>query len=303
MTDSNDATSWKPQFWTDPERFAESMLKDGETRLRQYKVAQDFLFGEITRYGFQFHRPEWITPLRGLYEEFVRHGIPTEQRLEVLEYITAMVQNTKAITVNAFLPFICEDPDRRIVARASIEYVSLGPLLNSDPMGFPKHLIRLIEDSEPRNSGAVFGAMLVLGDPRLCKLLWPLKDRLSHEEAREAAQCTSGIVSAATIDFVLDWMEGLEGTAEDALFGSLASHLGLQRRHMQAPLVATGLRPFPVTSVTPEEHRAMQKFIPVADYVASLAPRLIALAEAEPEPKTMPLILREWGIASPTLNS
>jgi hypothetical protein len=303
MTD-NEAMPWKPLFWTDPERFTKNMLnQDDAARFRQYKDARDVLFGEISRYGFHFNRPEWITPLRRMYDDLVSNGMSVEQRGEVLQCISTMVENTKSMTVNAFLPFICQDPDRGIVSTASVDYVSFGPLLDNDPMAFPKELIQLIEDGEVRNAGAVFGAMLVLGDPRLCKLLWPLKDQLSYEEANEAAQCTSGFVSAATIDFVLDWMEGLDGAAEDALFGSLASHLGLQRRHMQVPFVATGLRPFPVTSVTPDEYRAMRKWIPVEDYVANLAPRLLALAQAEPEPKAMPLILREWGIAAPTLNN
>jgi len=105
--------------------------------------------------------------------------------------------------------------------------------------------------------------------------------KLSFEEANEAAQCTSGFVSAATIDFVLRWLEGLEGATDDALFGSLVSHLVLQRRHMQSSLIATGLRPFPVTGVTPEEQRAMLKLIPLEEYVISIAPRLLALAQAD----------------------
>jgi hypothetical protein len=300
----DEAIRWKPQFWTDPERFTKNLLdQDEEARFRQYKDARDCLFGEIARYGFRFHRPEWIVPLRRMYEDLIAKGMSVEQRDEVLQCITTMVEGTKAMTVNAFLPFICQDPDRGIVAKASIEYVSLGPSLDDDPMECPKELIQLIEDGEPRNSGAVFGAMLVLGDPRLCKLLWPLKDQLSFEEANQAAQCTSGFVSAATIDFVLRWLEGLEGATDDALFGSLVSHLVLQRRHMQSSLIATGLRPFPVTGVTPEEQRAMLKLIPLEEYVTSIAPRLLALAQAEPEPKIMPDVLRAWGIAAPTLNS
>ena len=174
---AQEAEPWKPLFWTDPEQFMENLFKDDEARVRAYTTVQDILFGEIMRYGGSFNRPEWIVPLRHLYDKFVNHGMTVEQRWEVLSYVATLVENSKAFTVNAFLPFICQDPHRHIVAKAAVDYVSLGPLLNDDPMFFPKELIGLIADGELRNPGAAFGALLVLGDPRLCKLLWPLEER------------------------------------------------------------------------------------------------------------------------------
>jgi len=302
MADDN-PEPWQPALLTDPERTWKIVLdQDDRVRARGFNDVRDLLFGEIIRLGY-FNYPEMAAPLRQVYEYFLDNGMPSEVRWGIYHHVVGMVENTTIVSVNALAPFFCLDPDRGIASTAALDYVSNAPLLDDDPMRSSKELIQMIEAGEIRNPGAVFGAMLVLGDPRLCKLLWPLKDQLSFEQANEAAQCTSGFVSAATIEFVLDWMEGLEGTAEDALFGSLAAHLGLQRRHMRVPLVATGQRPFPVTSVTPEERRAMQQLVPVEDYINRIAPRLLALAQSEPEPKAMPLILRLWGIAAPTLNN
>lgn len=159
---AQEAEPWKPLCWTDPEQFMENLLKDDEARVHTYTTAQDILFGEIMRYGGSFNHPEWMVPLRHLYDEFVNHGMAREQRWEVLSYVAILVENSKAFTVNAFLPFICQDPHRHIVAKAAVDYVSLGPLLNDDPMFFPKELIGLIlpqgtdwtdrrrRDSQPR---------------------------------------------------------------------------------------------------------------------------------------------------------
>jgi hypothetical protein len=302
MVDS--AVQWTPLPFSDPERFLKRILlnQDDEARSREYADVRDHLFGETIRFGY-FNGREMVASLRLMYDYFVDKGMPRELRWEVYRHVYGMAENTTMTSVHAFLPFLCRDPDRGIASTAACDYVSLAPLLGDDPMRSSKELIELIRVGEIRNPGAVFGALLVLGDPRLCKLLWPLKDQLSSEEVNEAAQCTSGFVAAATIDFVLRWMEGLEGTREDALFGSLASHLVLQRRHMQPPFVATGLRAFPVTSMTDAERMALAKCIPIEEYTASIAPRLLALERVEPEPKLMPMILREWGIPAPTLNN
>jgi hypothetical protein len=297
------ATAWEPLFWTEPERFVKTLFnQDDEARFREYKDVRDVLFGEVMRYGCVYGRDEWISPLRSLYDDLVGLGMPAELRSEVLEHVSSAVKHTKTYTVNAFLPFIWQDPNLGVVASAAIDFASLAPLLDDDPMTAPKELIRVIESGEPRNAGAIFGGLLGLGDPRVCKLLWSLKEQLLPEEANEAVRFATGFVSAATIDFVLSWMEGLPGTADDALFGSLAANLGLQRQRMIDSVVMTGLRPFPVTSVTEEEHQALSRLIPLEEYKAIIAPRMIALARAEPEPKQLPAILEMWEIAVPALN-
>jgi len=291
--------SWEPLFFSDPERFVRSLGgqegQDELARQREYRCIQDYLFGEIYRFGY-FNDPAMITPLGQFYRMLLENGLDADKRFEVCHHIGGVLTHAKGLSLDALLPFICWDPDRAIVSTATIDYASVGSLVGNDPMGRPRELIHLIEQGDVQNPGAVFGGLLVLGDPRLCKLLWPLKDRLSPEGAKEAAQCTSGIVHAATIEFVIAWLEGLEGTGDDALFGDLVSHLVLQRRHMQVDQVMTGLRPFPVSSVSDEEFKAMGKWKSFEEYRKQVAPRLNALARSEPEPKVMPLVLEAWGI-------
>jgi hypothetical protein len=160
-----------------------------------------------------------------------------------------------------------------------------------------KDVIEVIVCQRADNVGAVFGALLHLGDPRVCALLVPLRDGLTDFEANEAVRCFTGAVHAATTEFLLDWLEGLEGDGQDRRFGIVASGLLLLRRGMQHPMAMTGERPFPLASVTPEEDRRMARYIPIAEYTQRIAPRLRALERREPEPKVMPQVLEVWGVA------
>jgi hypothetical protein len=195
-----------------------------------------------------------------------------------------------------------EDPDRGIVSTAAFDYASSGSLIDNDPMTCPKEIVRFIEEGEAANTGAVFGGLLCLGDPRVNRLLWPIKDRLSLEDASEAAKCFYGLMSAATIEFVVDWLESLEGSDQDALFGDLVSNLVLHKRHMATPRVRTGLRPFPTDGVKDEEARDTEQWISFEEYRRRIAPRLLALEQAEPPPKTMSAVIQEWGIAERDLS-
>jgi hypothetical protein len=49
-------------------------------------------------------------------------------------------------------PFMLLDPDMGIVSTATIDYGSLGSLLNDDPMTRPKDAISMIEKGIPRSA-------------------------------------------------------------------------------------------------------------------------------------------------------
>jgi hypothetical protein len=310
MTNEQEEEPWAPPFANDFERFYREVMskKTFAERLEAYPsispsgaYLRDILCGELLRAGFLYDL-DMMPELREFYQWVLANGMPAEHRWQVLRHITEATDGLKHPPVYAYLPMMLLDPDRRIAATATIDYVSRGPLSDGDPLAFPKDVIESIKAREPANIGAVFGALLHLGDPRVCKLLWPLKDSLSPEEANEAACCPNGFIYSATVEFMLDWLEEREGNREDRLFGSLASGLILQKRVMMHPFVSTGLRPFPVNSVTPEEFRAMQQWIPFDEYAKSVAPRMLALERAEEPPKAMSLVISAWGIGERDLS-
>jgi hypothetical protein len=119
------------------------------------------------------------------------------------------------VAADTRLPFIAEDNSRRIVSTAVINYVSLGPLTDGDPMSRVKDVIGMIESNMLENEGAAFGALLNIGGRRVCDLLIPLRDSLDRDAINNAVNCSTGFIYSATADFYLNWLEGMEGTDQD----------------------------------------------------------------------------------------
>lgn len=165
------------------------------------------------------------------------------------------------MSINSFLPFIFEDHSRVIASTAVLDYVSLGPLTDGDPMSRVKDVVGMIQGKMLKNEGAAFGALLHIGDKRVCDLIAPLRDRLDRDARNMAVKCSSGFIHSATVEFYLDWLEGMEGNLEDDTFGIVASGLALLAMKRLVDQVATGHRPFPVWDVDAEQFKAMQKFV------------------------------------------
>jgi hypothetical protein len=147
------------------------------------------------------------------------------------------------------------------------------------------------------NKGAAFGALLHIGDPRVCRLISPLRDALDADFVKEAVNCQTGFISASTAEFYIDWLEGMEGDIRDAHFGLVASGLALLRKRSAIDEVFTGLRPFPFRkNMTREEVRSLAKPIPFVEYQKRIAPRLYALERSEPPPRVIPEVLIQWGL-------
>jgi hypothetical protein len=296
MSDSD--VDWVPQFAQDHDAWVRLLFQtpDPANRIEGYSSAPDLLLGEILRYG-AYNDAEMIGDLWELYRGMVSSGgMSLSLRRAIYQHVKGHQQETEAFSPNIYLPFVTCEPDRSIASTAVIDFVSLAPIANGDPMSRVREVIAWIEHGSPLNVGATFGGLLHLGDPRVCRLLWPLKDALDEDQVREAMLCHTGILGAATTKFLVNWLMGMDGDARDALFGHVASGLLLQRRDMRMPLVITGERPFPVTSVTPEEQNRMQRFISIEDFTKQVAPVLLELERTELEPKVMPEVLAVWGL-------
>jgi hypothetical protein len=241
-------------FQTDPSRFWEIVTNDDlEARSAALNTLDDLLLCEVVRYGF-YNREEMIPPLAKFYRGPAR-TMPEERRFTIYQHAAGFVEHTSVVSINAFLPFIYEDNSLRIVSTAVIGYVSLGPLTDDDPMSRVKDIIRMIKSNRLENEGAAFGALLHIGDRRVCDLLIPWRDSLDRDAINNAVNCSTGFIYSATTDFYLDWLEGMEGTDQDGNFGFVASGLGLLMKKSQSDQVYTGHRPFPTRSVTPEQWR------------------------------------------------
>jgi hypothetical protein len=283
-------------FQTNLDLFRQIVTEDDrEKRMAAIPTVDDLLLCEVVRYG-TFNKEEMIGPLANLYQTLKKTKLSEEARHAIYRHVVGFVENTSVVSVNAFLPFIAEEHAQSIVATGVIDYVSLGPLTQDDPMSRVKDVIGMIESNMLENEGAAFGALLHIGDNRVCDLLIPLRDSLDRDAVDNAVKCGTGFIYSATTDFYLDWLEGLEGSDQDGIFGLVASGLGLLKRKNRSDYAYTGNRPFPTRGVTPDQWKALIKPLLLQEYVKRIAPRMYALERAEPPPRIMPHVLTEWGL-------
>jgi hypothetical protein len=162
-----------PLFVTDPDLFQKIVMEDDkDKRFTSISTLDDLLLCEVIRYGI-YNKQEMIGPLANLYRQMMTK-IPEEDRFSIYQHVVGFVENTSAVSVNAFLPFIAEETATIIVSNAVVDYVSLGPLSDNDPMSRVKDIIGMIKISMLKNEGAAFGALLHIGDKRVCDLIVPI---------------------------------------------------------------------------------------------------------------------------------
>jgi hypothetical protein len=285
----------------DPKAFMDIVFTDDQNvRLKKlHSSLDDIALCEIIRYG-AFNNSDMIGPLAELYKNAVLPNLSEPRRWSLYREVSKIIDAVEFVSVNALLPFIAEEESKRIVSSAVIDYVSLRPLTENDEMSGPRDIIGMLKSGFLKNSGAAFGALLHLGDQRVCKLLWSLRDDLSEDEIRTAVTCTTGFLYASSVEFEIDWMEAMDGDIKDGIFGLVASGLALQFKNNKFDMVLTGLRKFPAkknpTEAEKEHIRDIAKPVSVSEYTKRIAPRLYALERTEPPPRVMPQVLSVWGL-------
>jgi hypothetical protein len=69
---------------------------------------------------------------------------PVKRRREIYGHVAMIVPQIGGWTAGAMTPFMLLDPDMGIVSTATVDYASLGSLLNDDPMTRPKDAINMV---------------------------------------------------------------------------------------------------------------------------------------------------------------
>ena len=147
------------------------MEENADARFEALKAnTDDVILCEIVRYGV-FNDSAMARPLADLYQQVVLRNYSDEQRWKLFMHIKGLVDHVEFVSANALLPFIVEEPLPEIVSTAVIDYVSVSPLTDGDPMSRPKDVVNFIKNGRLANIGAAFGGLLHLGDYRVCKLM------------------------------------------------------------------------------------------------------------------------------------
>ena len=268
-------------------------------RIDALQTLDDLVICENLRYGI-YNDQKSLPELIEFYTSvFIK--AQTERRFEIYRYLVDIVSQIGGHTVGALTPFMLLDPDKQIVSTATVDYCSLGTLLNNDPMTRPKDAIRMIdpdwgEQGFPASRGAIFGGLLTLGDKRVCELLKPLRESMESDEILVISKCYSGMIHFSVIEFYLDWLEEKVASSDYTtlgIFGNIAAGLFRLINDRQMQHSYDGLRPFPVPEVSDtswEEKRVLE----FEEVKTKISLRMYALEAKEPPPKVMPHVLKAF---------
>lgn len=229
-----------------------------------------------------------------VYHEALRRT-EAEHRALMARELTKLVERHHLSPV-AFLPILVVETEFNVVTTATIDFVSCSPLVDTGESYALVELRSLLRDHTLANPGAVFGALVSMGEHRFLPFLTEVRAHLTTEQVRIAAQVHTPYLQHHDMRFWLEWAKELINLSDDAAqrnFGSCASALVLARRHEKTGKVYEGERDFPCAEKeTPI--RILREW-PIDDYAKELAPDLYVLEAQEALPKLMSSVLRAWG--------
>lgn len=281
---------------TDPKRFMEVVQNHNtEERISALNTLDDMVVCETIRHGI-YNDTSKLQELAEFYRQIFLQA-PVARRKEIYGHVAMIVGSIGGWTAGAFSPFMILDPDIGIVSTATVDYASLGTLLDDDPMSRPRDALAMVEKGLSENPAAIVGGLLALGDPRVCKLVETFRSNLDSDEIAIVTKCFSGFTSKSAIEFYLDWLEELVDERDyesEAAFGNVVAGLYRLVNERRIPFIADGLRPFPVTSV--EGAWPDLKMLDPAEYAASVEGRLLNIERREGVPRVLPHAIKAFGL-------
>jgi hypothetical protein len=286
----SDGATPEPLNVTDPAKFMDVLANpDLKQRMSKLHTLDDMVICETLRFGI-VNDPRAYQPLIPLYDTLFMPA-PAERRMHIYQRLAAFVPQLGGETAPSIIPFMLLDTDIGIVSSATINYLSLATLIDNDPMGRPRQIIGMIRSGVPRNSAAVVGGMLALGDPRACELIRPLCDGLDDEGVITVSKCWSGFTAKCMVEFYLDWLDRLMDSGDDSSsrFGNVAAGL---TRLAGSWRFGDGLRPFPYDEDSPDFFDLDRE-----ELAASISERLYAVERRESSPRVTSLAIKLFGLA------
>jgi len=191
--------------------------------------------------------------------------------------------------------FLLHDDSPALVSTAALDFSVYHSLQDGDPMTGPKAVLEMFNENGVECRAGLFKGLMLLGDDRVFDLLREARRRLSPQEAHSVCGPGSGFLFASTINFLIDWLEEAEEDEDEGTYGLVAAALGNMPRTATAPLVFAGRRRFPVEPDGEILENGFKK-VPLDDFAETIEPRLRAIADREPPPQVMPLVLGAWGL-------
>ena len=270
------------------------LSEDAGVRQAAFSTIDEHVASALIRYGLH-NDTDTLDAAQAIYrEDFI--DLPIERRKDVYKFVKHAVRQTGGIAAGALTPFMVLDWSQGIVATATIDYVNMGSLIDDDPMSRPSVALDLVKKGAPAESAAIIGALLGLGDQRICELLRPMRSEFSLEDIETIGKCHSGFVARCTVTFYLEWLEELvdkkDVDSEDR-FGVVAAGLYNLISNNAFPFIAAGRRQFPAPV---DGEWPYLRWEDPANFARSRGSRLLYIESRESVPRVMPFVIRAFGL-------
>ena len=236
--------------------------------------------------------PDLVEKLMLLYRHYVTRIHPAQRLRNYQTVVDRVLAGTSCVP--ALMPFICCDPARIIASTAALDYVVLAPSDQENVTVGACELLDLYARNALANGLAVLGGLILTGDRRFLALLKPVCRPLSCEEIETLITCRSSFLSAAVVEFYLEWLEDLDSETECDSYAAVAAGFA------NLAIGATDAIVHDIERVIPSKPDNAVRILdqwPLPEYAASIALRLKGVARREVGEPIMPVVMSMWGLA------
>lgn len=286
---------------TSPERLKIESLDELSSVLEseRWKTFQEDQLADLFRftsyvYG-QNGDTSYIKWLSGIYRQIIAIGIDDETRLLLEIELSSLVNQKKAISV-VFLPFLVEDPSQQVASKALIDFVSTSEYINDELYAFTE-LRSLFKNNTLSNPGAIFGALIAMGDDKAINFAKEFINDITLDEVRVACKVHTDFINHPSVQFWIWWAKQLIEKSDNesqAKLGNCASALILSLQYGKQSKVVYGNRNYPCQAN--DESIIKKGEWTIDEYAEKIAKDLYELEAIETAPKLFSDVLRAWGL-------
>lgn len=233
-----------------------------------------------------------VKKLMTLYLHYVTRIHPAK-RLSNYQSIVDQVISGK-YGAHALMPFVCCDPARIVACPAALDYIVLAPTEKEKASVAACELLDLYERGALANGVAVLGGLIMSGDRRILPLLTQACRSLSCDEVEILIKCRAAHLTAAVVEFYLEWLESLDSAVDTETYDTVAAGLANLAIGASDGTVYDIERVIPST---PDNAVHVLNQWPLSEYADKIASRLENIAKREQGEPVMPEVLSIWGLA------
>lgn len=226
-----------------------------------------------------------------LYRTFTEKVEPSA-RLRLWMLLREKIEVAETGTT-ALLPLIHLDSDTSVVSTVTLDYARLREPEWGDDLAGVREMLQILDAKDFNNRVGIFLGLLTIGDRRVTELLHEYRSMFGRYEIKEISMTESEFMHAPVIEFFVDWLHDLVGGIEDGRFGSVAGRL--LRYATQTPADGVVMEQqvlFP--SVLGRRNNVLIGEWSKQEFAERILPRLRELAEREPEPRVLPIVIEAW---------